>query len=100
MLSVEESCSGGMLAERITAVPGSSDYFLGRHVAARWRREDRIALRAIGDWRRGSVLPRPQHRARPIKTVPTGLPSDPPVGALDWLGKKIGLKPFDSRVPG
>jgi nicotinamide-nucleotide amidase len=28
-LSVAESCTGGMLAERITSVPGSSRYFLG-----------------------------------------------------------------------
>jgi competence/damage-inducible protein CinA-like protein len=28
-LAVAESCSGGMLAERITSVPGSSRYFLG-----------------------------------------------------------------------
>ena len=31
-LSIAESCTGGMVGERVTSVAGSSDYFLGGFV--------------------------------------------------------------------
>jgi nicotinamide-nucleotide amidase len=43
-LSVAESCTGGMLGERITSVPGSSDYFLGGFLVY----NDRIKTELLG----------------------------------------------------
>ena len=41
-LSVAESCSGGLLADHITDVPGSSDYFVGGVVSYAY--EAKVAL--------------------------------------------------------
>jgi len=43
-LAVAESCTGGMLGERITSVPGSSDYFLGGVLAY----SDRVKTTLLG----------------------------------------------------
>jgi nicotinamide-nucleotide amidase len=43
-LSVAESCTGGLVAERITSVPGASDYFLGGFLTY----TDRIKAKLLG----------------------------------------------------
>ncbi len=43
-LSVAESCTGGMLAERITSIAGSSDYFLGGFLVY----SDRMKIELLG----------------------------------------------------
>jgi len=43
-LSVAESCTGGLVGERITSVPGSSDYFLGGFLVY----ADRMKIELLG----------------------------------------------------
>ncbi len=44
-LALAESCTGGLVADRITNVPGSSDYFLGGIVAYSY--EAKVALLGV-----------------------------------------------------
>ena len=100
-LSTAESCSGGRLADHITDIPGSSDYFVGGVVAYAY--EAKVALlnvswgtlRQYGAVSREIVL----EMARGVRSVlgadigvslsgiagPSGGTPDKPVGTT-WIG--------------
>ena len=68
-LSVAESCTGGLLAKRVTDVPGSSAYFLGGAVCYNNALKTQLAGRAAGDpdqARRGQL----DHRLGPGRGDP------------------------------
>jgi PncC family amidohydrolase len=100
-LATAESCTGGLLADHITDVPGSSDYFIGGVVAYAY--EAKVALlhvswdtlRARGAVSRETVV----EMARGVRTAlgadigisisgiagPSGGMADKPVGTT-WIG--------------
>ncbi len=100
-LATAESCTGGLIADRITDVPGSSDYFLGGVVAYAY--EAKVALihvswdtlRKYGAVSRETVI----EMARGVRTAlgadvglsvsgiagPGGGLPDKPVGTT-WIG--------------
>jgi PncC family amidohydrolase len=100
-LAAAESCSGGLLADRLTDVPGSSDYFVGGVVAYAY--EAKVALvhvswdtlRLHGAVSRETVV----EMARGVRTTlgadigvsvsgiagPTGGMPEKPVGTT-WIG--------------
>src|SRR2546423_3092456 len=69
-LGVAESCTGGMVAERITNIPGASDTFIGGVGAS----ADRIKTAAL----RGPPATLPAHGSRSGETVRAMAAGAPP----------------------
>ena len=104
-IGTTESCTGGMLGERITAIPGSSDVYVGGVVAY----DDRVKTSALGVpaalIREHGAVSEPVARAMAsgIRSVlgtdigigitgiagPTGGTPDKPVGTV-WIATDVG----------
>ncbi|MDO9129497.1 MAG: CinA family protein [Anaerolineales bacterium] len=100
-LSVAESCTGGLLCDRITNVPGSSDYFIGGIVSYAYEAKVELlgvswdTLKAFGAVSRETVLEMARGERQALDTDigisvsgiagPGGGMPEKPVG-LTWIG--------------
>lgn len=100
-LAVAESCTGGLLCDRITDVPGSSDYFIGGFVSYAYEAKVKSlgvswdTLKAYGAVSRETVLEMARGARRALDTDigisvsgiagPGGGMPEKPVG-LTWIG--------------
>ncbi len=100
-LAVAESCTGGLLCDRITDVPGSSDYFTGGFVSYAYEAKVKAlgvswdTLKAYGAVSRETVLEMASGARRALDTDigiavsgiagPGGGMPEKPVG-LTWIG--------------
>jgi PncC family amidohydrolase len=100
-LSVAESCTGGLLCNRITDVPGSSDYFIGGFVSYAYEAKVQSlgvswdTLKAYGAVSRETVLDMARGARKALDTDigiavsgiagPGGGMPEKPVG-LTWIG--------------
>jgi len=104
-LAVAESCTGGLLCDRLTNVPGSSDYFIGGVVAYAYEAKAALlhvswdTLRRYGAVSRETVIEMARG-ARKLFSAdigisvsgiagPTGAMPGKPVGTT-WLGLSAG----------
>jgi len=100
-LAVAESCTGGLVSDRITNIPGSSDYFIGGIVAYAYEAKVKLldvswdTLTAYGAVSRQVVLEMARGVCRALETElgvsvsgiagPGGETADKPVGTT-WIG--------------
>lgn len=100
-LAVAESCTGGLVSDRITDVPGSSDYFMGGIVAYAYEAKVKLlgvhwdTLQAYGAVSRQVVLEMARGVCRALEVEigvsvsgiagPGGETDDKPVGTT-WIG--------------
>lgn len=100
-LAIAESCTGGLLCDRITNVPGSSDYFIGGIVAYAYEAKVELlgvswdTLKAYGAVSRETVLEMARGARRALEADigmsvsgiagPSGGMPEKPVG-LTWVG--------------